>query len=198
MEEILGHGLPVAAKLAGWRIVESSRPDVDFEAGPPEHPILVAFCNQPNATSVFHKLGRLQKTIGEGPLDRLCLVRDPRIPISKKAKKTQERLSAVRDRGTRVVRPDPEAVAAIDAMRLLVSTATSGELSHNGDSVPVENVLAWLEANLPAAVGTLVEELRVEADRDLTGARRGRVRVLLFDQSLFASFVLGVRSGRLC
>lgn len=159
VEEILAHGLPLAARLAGFRVAEKDTGDGDFEAGPEDTPIWLALCNQPHATSLFHRLRRLRgKAAGSG-FSRLCLVRDPRLPVPSTAKKTRQMLQSLLDQGARFVRPDTEAIAVIDAIRKLLAKATSGDLSHDGDTVSSEEVRTWLEANLPHSLTSFVDEL---------------------------------------
>jgi DNA polymerase III delta prime subunit len=162
LDEILAHGLSRSAKVAGLRVVESKKQEIDFEAGPEKAPILLALCNEQLAKSVYHKLGRLRKAVGDQNVNRLCLIRDPRLPIAGTAKRTHERLAALTDQGARFVRPDLEAVAAVDAIRLLISQAISEDLSHEGETVSDERVLAWLDRNLPSAVTGFLDEVSGE------------------------------------
>jgi hypothetical protein len=159
-DEILAHGLPAAARLAGFRIVDTPRKEIDFEAGPETAPLLVALCNQPHATSLYHKLRRLQNALDAQSIRRLCLVRDPRLPVSANAHRTRQMLNALASQGARIVRPDPEVIAAIDAIRKLIAQATSGDLSHEGEAVTADAVRNWLKDHLPDALTSFVEDLR--------------------------------------
>jgi hypothetical protein len=160
IDEILAHGLPAAARLAGFRIVDTDHKEVDFEAGPETAPLLVALCNQPHATSLYHKLRRLQNAVDPKSMRRLCLIRDPRLPVSANAQKTRQMLHTLTQQGARLVRPDPEVFAVIDAIRKLIAQATSGDLSHNGEDVTADAVRNWLKDNLPDALTSFVEDLR--------------------------------------
>jgi hypothetical protein len=93
---------------------------------------------------------------------RLCVLRDARLAISAGATKTRERLEQIEREGGRVIRVEPEALAALDAMRRLVADATSGDLSRNGDTVEPATVREWLARNLPAQVAKLAGEILCE------------------------------------
>jgi len=58
-----------------------------------------------------------------------------------------------------VVRVEAEALAALDAMRQLLTAATSGDLSSNGETVEPKTVREWLASNLPSAVQQFADAL---------------------------------------
>lgn len=101
--------------------------------------------------SLAARLRRLARSLDEGELRRLCLVRDPRLPISPKARITNQLLRDLQAKGARIVRPRPEVVAAMDAMKRILSEATSGDLSLRGEPVEAQRVREWLAKSLPAA-----------------------------------------------
>jgi hypothetical protein len=96
------------------------------------------------------------------PGERLCILRDARLPIAPGAIRTRERLEQVVREGGRVIRVEAEALAALDAMRRLVAAATSGDLSRNGDTVEPKTVREWLARNLPPQVANLAAEVLCE------------------------------------
>ena len=79
---------------------------------------------------------------------RLVLIRDSRTPISAGAKATQERLKELEEAGAVFCRPTPEVLAALDALRLLLADAASGDLAVGGETVTPQTVVEWLRKNL--------------------------------------------------
>jgi hypothetical protein len=122
-------------------------------------PILVAFCNNSHMTSLAHRLRMLWTNLAGDERKRLVLVRDPRLPISPGARKTREYLEKLEAAGARLVRPNPEAVAALDAIRRLLAMAQSGDLVNGSESLKPQTVREWLATNLPGAVRKMMDEL---------------------------------------
>jgi hypothetical protein len=112
-------------------------------------------------TSLAGRLRRLKDQLPE--LTRLVVVRDGRVPLSSTAKRARTYLEELEREGARVVHPTAEALAALDALRALLSDAKSGDLDCHGDSVAPRTVEEWLRAHLPAGLGDLVDEIFVEA-----------------------------------
>jgi hypothetical protein len=150
---VLSHGLPVALQILGHPIVEKPAKDIDLAAGTGASRINVVFGNHGHMTSLATLLKRLEE---QAPV---CLIRDGRLPISKNARAVHQRIQEMEASGGRLVRPTGEALAALDAMRLLLSRARSGDLSHGGLPVFEETVREWLAANLPDDVRSLAEEI---------------------------------------
>jgi hypothetical protein len=156
-DEVLARALGEIAGLAGYRITAATGKHIDFEAASPLGPVLLALCNQRNMNSLAARLRRLARTLDEAALKRLCLVRDPRLPISSKARMTKQLLRDLQNKGARLVRPQPDVVAAIDAMKRILSEATSGDLSLRGEPVDAKRVREWLAANLPGGVREMLD-----------------------------------------
>ncbi|MCZ2148939.1 MAG: AAA family ATPase [Bryobacterales bacterium] len=156
-DEVLARALGEIAGLAGYRITAATGKHIDFEAASPLGPVLLALCNQRNMNSLAARLRRLARSLDEAALKRLCLVRDPRLPISPKARITNQILKDLQNKGARIVRPQPEIVAAIDAMKRILSEATSGDLSLRGEPVETKRVREWLAANLPGGLREMLD-----------------------------------------
>jgi hypothetical protein len=52
-----------------------------------------------------------------------------------------------------------EALAALDALRELLSDAKSGDLAYRGDTVAPQTVREWLKGHLPAALCDFVDKV---------------------------------------
>jgi hypothetical protein len=157
-DTVLAHGLPAAFDLLGIKTLCN---DAGIVAGNGASRANIVFINQTNMTSLAAALKRLvdKKTSGE----LLCLLRDQRLPIGKGAKITLERLKTIEGSGGRFIRVEAEALTALDAMRRLLTSATSGDLSLNGEAVDAKTVREWLSKNLPPEVERLASELLGEA-----------------------------------
>lgn len=154
VDAVLAHGLPVALEMLGRKTTNTDAGLTIDENG---SSIQVVFINQFNMRSLAATLKRLidKKT----PLPSLCLVRDQRLLISRSAVATEKRLREIEQGGGRLIRVDVEALAALDAMRKLLTAATSGDLSSNGEAVEAKTVREWLAQNLPAEVEKFTSEL---------------------------------------
>jgi hypothetical protein len=160
-DAVLADGMPAAFKLLGHKTTEN---DAGLTIGDGGKAINVVFVNQTNMRSLA---GKLKQLLDSGkPVGVLRLVRDHRLPISANAVKTQERLRQIEERGGRLIHVEAEALAALDAMRQLLTAATSGDLSSNGDAIEAKTVREWLARNLPPEVQKLAAELLDEAVAD--------------------------------
>jgi hypothetical protein len=157
VDQVLAHGLPVALHVLGHKTEETTS---GLIAGSGNARVQVALANQTD----MWQMARWLKTLlaHPNPGVKLCVLRSARLPISTGALKTRERLKQIVRDGGRVIRVEAEALAALDAMRRLVSAATSGDLSRNGDTVEPKTVREWLARNLPPQVARLAEEVLCE------------------------------------
>lgn len=151
---VLAHGLPVALELLG-REAAGTTGGLKVRSG--ERQVEVVFVNQPSMQGLAASLRHLLRR--RAPDASLCLVRDQRLPISRTATATQERIQQITQSGGRLVRVDVEALAVLDAMRQLLTAATSGDLSADGEAVEPTTVREWLRENLPHAVESLAAAL---------------------------------------
>jgi hypothetical protein len=154
-DAILAHGLPIALQLLGKNTREKPERLIDLAITEGGTTINVAFANNANPTSLGRWLGKMQNLASQN----LCIVRDAKLGISPTAKATQQRLRAIAQAGGRTVRVEAEALAALDAMRRLLATATSGDLSHDGLTVEGPTVRDWLKRNLPKQIIDFAEQL---------------------------------------
>jgi hypothetical protein len=99
-------------------------------------------------------------------LDRLVLLRDSRTPVSPGAKSARQYLEDLEQEAT-VVFPSVEALAALDALRELLSDAKSGDLACRGEAVSPATVEEWLLANLSPGLRDLVDEVLGSKEDDL-------------------------------
>ena len=157
-DAVLAHGLPIALQLLGRETRERPEKLIDLAVGKGSELVRIAFGNHANPTSLARWLAKMQ----EQAAPNLCIVRDARLGISTTAKATQQRLGAIAQAGGRVVRIEAEALAALDAMRHLLATATSGDLSLGDDTVEGATVRDWLKRNLPKQVIDFAGELMDE------------------------------------
>lgn len=161
-EQILAHGLPSLMQLTGkkWQPQTQNVPtgvDLLFES--PAGRVAVGLVNSKHGPSLVKKLDRLDKLAKDEPATQVVLMRDSRLPIGPGAVKTRERREELLKKGARWVEPSIEALAALDALRRLLSDAKSGELDNRGETVGLQTVQEWLAANLSAELKDLIEEI---------------------------------------
>jgi AAA ATPase domain len=154
---LLLHGLPMLGQLTGRPVRPAAVHDIDLVGDGPK-PRALAICNETNMTSLGGRLRRLGQGT-QADLAGLRLVRDPRLPIPRTARKTHEYLAALEKRGAALVTPSLEALAALEALRSLLSDARSGDLAAAGEAVAPATVASWLVAHLDDSLQQLSERL---------------------------------------
>ena len=92
------------------------------------------------------------------------MLRDARLPISRNAKATQQRIAGIQSQGGRLVTISEEAVEALAALRRLLSDAESGDLAHHGESVTPGAVEQWIAGHVPAGARSAVFRIRGRPD----------------------------------
>ena len=188
-DAVLAHGLPAALEMLG-RKTSSTDAGLTVEDGASRTEIV--FINHSNMGSLARTLKRLLDR--KAASAQLCLVRDQRLPISPTAKATLDRLKKIEVAGGRVVRVEAEALAALDAMRQLLTAATSGDLSLNGEAVEPKTVREWLARNLPSEVRRFTNSILDEGAPPLEDAGAdallelvGRRKVVSVDEAVKAT-----------
>src|SRR5690606_6474881 len=91
--------------------------------------------------------------------DRLVILRDSRIPISKGAVVTQQRIATLEQQGAVFLYPTVEVLAALDALGALLADAKSGNLALHGESVDTLTFEKWFLSNLPDELRDFTESL---------------------------------------
>jgi hypothetical protein len=179
-DQILEHGLPLLLRLGRpERVIGAGSRDLQFTVSGPGLPVGVSICNHTNMTSLAGRLRRLTSEIL--PPDRLAIVRDPRLPISKNARTTRKYLDELTARGARIVHANPEALAALEALRILLSETRSGDLAHDGGSVKLATVESWLASNLPSSLSGLLRDLSLENSAESSSPQSIDLREDLID-----------------
>ncbi|MFT3766760.1 MAG: AAA family ATPase [Minicystis sp.] len=157
--ETLMHGLPLLFGLRGAKPAAQRVPGIDLILPAGKAPLAVTICNETNMKSLAARLRQLAQG-GEALAGlRLRVVRDPRLPITKAAKKTHEYLAELEKQGARVVQPSVEALAALEALRSLLSDARAGDLATRGDAVSEAKVGLWLAQHLDDTLADLCDTL---------------------------------------
>jgi hypothetical protein len=160
--QIITHGLPSLLWLTGanWRHRSQNVPDgVDMLFEVPTGGVAIAVCNNKPGPGLVKKLDQLRKLAEDEPATRLILLRDGRLPIGPTAIKTRETREQLLQKGARWVEPSAEALAALDALRRLLSDAKSGELHNRGDTVELKTVQDWLMQNLTVELNDILNEV---------------------------------------
>jgi len=159
-EDIVRHGLPLVVKLAApdWRLVADDRlPDVPLLLDGPSGRVGVSIRSEANMRSLGTKFGRLREQLASGRMARLVVIRDNRVPLTKAAKVARKNLDDLERMGAAVVFPTLEALAALDALRELLSDAKSGDLAFRGQTILPQTVEEWLKANLSPGLRDFVD-----------------------------------------
>ncbi len=161
-EEIVRHALPLLITLIApeWKPVHDELlPDVPLLFQGPRGRTGLSIRTEPNMRTVGAKLGRLAQQLALGRMARLIVLRDSRVPLTKAAKGARKNLDDLEQRGAIVVHPAPEVLAALDALRALLSDAKSGDLARDGETVSPQTVEEWLKSQLPDELREFAQQL---------------------------------------
>jgi hypothetical protein len=171
----LAHGLPLLAEILGgqWHMERPSGKDIDLLLSHGNKRIAVSLCNHQNMKSLAARLKRLTDWHSRNKGAEMVLIRDGRLPISRTAVVTRSRLDSLVAKGVSVCRPDADTLAALQALRSLISDARSGDLHEGGEAIGPKTVEEWLFQNLDSSLAALfgqivgASETPEETDSDL-------------------------------
>ena len=157
----LAHGLPLLAETLGgqWRKERQPDKDIDLLLSHGEKRVAVTLCNQQNMKSLAARLKRLRDWHSRNKGIKMVLIRDGRLPISKTAVVTKNHLESLKEKGVSLCRPDVDTLAALQALRSLISDARSGDLNDGGDTIGPKTVQEWLFRNLDTRLTTFFGEI---------------------------------------
>ena len=156
-EAILRNGMPLLVRAAGLTSsAPGNRSALDFTMDGGR--AAIAICNQANMRSLANHVKKISDAWKPAANQKLLILRDARLPISRSAKATQHRMTGIQEQGGRLVTVSAEAVAALAALRRLLSDAESGDLAHHGESVTPSTVEQWIAGHVPAALDPLLSE----------------------------------------
>lgn len=162
-EEIVRHGLPLLIGIISpdaKAVRDDALPDVTLLYETDAGRTGLSICTSPNMTSLAAQLKRLKSQLSLSRLNRLGIVRDNRVPISPNAKVARQHLEEL-EKNPKVffVRPVPEVLAALDALRALLTDTKSGDLSCQGEAITTPTLEGWLLKSMPASLRDLVDEV---------------------------------------
>jgi hypothetical protein len=144
--------------LRGWRARRGKEKDLHVILERDQDKIGISVSNSENMTSLASQLKRLLDLIERKNVGKLIFLRDARLPISAKAKATQERLREIVKKGSRVIRPAAEAYAALDVLRQLWNKAAENDLTVGDSTVSMGELKRWLAENTPRPLQDLMED----------------------------------------
>jgi hypothetical protein len=168
----------------------ANRPDVDLVLSLPERQVAISVCNH-EGNGLTAQLRRItQQPLGAH--EERVVIRDMRLPIphtSHRAWEYWQQLSTDRERTAagisrlRMLCPTPEMLAALQAVRSVMSDARAGELECRGRTIPPHAVEDWLRSRLrDTELDALVIEIEHGPARNATGT--GPIRTPLRDAAL--------------
>jgi len=171
----LAHGLPLLAETLGGQWCKERQPDrdIDLLLSHGHKRIAVSLCNHQNMRILAARLKRLTDWRTKNKGYEMVLIRDSRLPLGKTAVVTKQRLESLKTSGVSLCRPDAETLAALNALRSLISDARSGDLHDAGEAISPKTVEEWFFQNLDSKLAVLfgqmvgTSETPEETDRDL-------------------------------
>lgn len=166
-EEILRHGVPLLVSLVApeQRLVQDEHlPDVSLIFEGPTGRTGLSACTQSNMTSLATRLKRLKMQFASQRLHRLVIVRDSRVPLTKTAKAARQNLEELESQHAVILHPAVEVLAAIDALRALLSDAKSGDLDCQGNPLSPRTVEEWFRTHLAGELESFVGDVLGHSD----------------------------------
>jgi hypothetical protein len=168
----------------------TNRSDVDLVLSLPERQVAISVCNH-EGNGLTAQLRRItQQPLGVH--EERVVVRDMRLPIphtSHRAWEYWQQLATDRERTAagisrlRMLCPTPEMLAALEAVRSVMSDARAGELECRGRTIPPHAVEDWLRSRLrDTDLDALVIEIEHGPSRNATVT--GAIRTPLRDSAL--------------
>ncbi|MFH0994857.1 MAG: ATP-binding protein [Pseudomonadota bacterium] len=167
MDDMLSNVLSSLVNILDERCREKDRkrhPDVDMVIACPNAEIGICLCNHQNMNSLAGKLRRLVQNFSPEKGRRLVLLRHPELRIRSGAKKVNLYLRRLNDRRIRLITPSLEALAALDALRSLLSDARSGDLTHQGKPVHEKTVREWFKSLKDSPAKAFMDDVLSESD----------------------------------
>jgi len=180
--EILSDGLPrlIGVVAPDWKVSPAQQGvafDYILTAPNKEAQVGIKICEGPpnGLQAKLKTLATLHPA--KTNLQKLVLLRDERIPISKTAKKTLEHLDVLQKNDALFRQVAPQTLAALDALRQLLSDAAAGDLACGAETIDTDRVLAWLRNHLPDSLKELADVLVTQqgGDPGETGVDGGSV-----------------------
>jgi hypothetical protein len=157
--DILSDGLPRLWHLRGVQARYEGLPrwldhELPFAQGSPTGVALANTAPQ----ALWRKLGKIRAEWNPAGR-RLVILRDELHPLGPAARKAREFIEDLETRGARWLSPSREALIALDALRRLLADAESGDLSYQGEPLPIQSVEDWIRRNTPGALQRLLDHI---------------------------------------
>ncbi|MEI7780819.1 MAG: hypothetical protein WCJ18_02700, partial [Planctomycetota bacterium] len=151
------HGVSqvLAAKKRCEVKTPTDRKDVDLLVSFPGRTLAFSVCNQQGQALA----ARLRRIANDRPTkgEEWVLVRDSNRPIPRTSAKAREYLRAIGEASTtgaggapakRILNPSIEALAALEAIRSLISDSRAGDLDDRGQTIRPDTVEGWIREQL--------------------------------------------------
>ena len=190
--DILRDGVPRLMEVLnqGWRTEAASKfRDLDYLFIAPQREACIGMSVCPETANALAGKTRRLADLCEAdtrPFQKLVLLCDERMPISRTAKKTEEYLKRIEQHDGQWMAIAPEVVAALDAMRKLLADAAAGDLDLAGEQIPAHTVLNWLRTHLPMPLREFADQLTVPANDMAAGPQCDQLLEFLGERCIVA------------
>ncbi|MCA1602031.1 MAG: ATP-binding protein [Acidobacteria bacterium] len=158
---ILHTALADALRLSGtaWQRADPVAADAELSFVSDGRSLYISLCNHRNMTSLAGRLRRLRDATGQRlSASSLVLMRHPRLPLPKTAKRTKQYLDELTRAGARFLQPSEEAFAVLAVLREMLAEAKAGDLHCRGETLAPDAVRDWLSTHLSPELRELAEE----------------------------------------
>ncbi|MCP4108582.1 MAG: hypothetical protein GY749_24045 [Desulfobacteraceae bacterium] len=160
---IIRSALPILANLTdeNWKEHYIDLPrDVDMVLKGSEMRLEISLCNEDKMQTLTSRFKRLLDKSKEDETGNLIIMRHPELKISSGSSKGRECFEKLKkQKNVRVIYPDNQILAALDAMQSLIADARSGDLSSGGKNISADKVREWLKNHLAVSAQNFLDEI---------------------------------------
>ncbi len=162
VEEVLAHGLLPLLQIMGSEWKQSQQQvsgDILALLEKGQRRVAIICCDNRPGPGLVNKFKRIEQLERSDASTEFALVRDPRQPLSPMARRSRERRQQLIDKGMKWIEPNYEGIATLDALRRLLSDASSGDLNLQSETIQPQTVNQWLAKQLSPELRDLIEAL---------------------------------------
>ncbi|MCP4108032.1 MAG: ATP-binding protein [Desulfobacteraceae bacterium] len=132
--------------------------DVDIILEKPGSKVGISLCNEKNMKTLTARFGRLRKLFKQSDFN-LVIIRHPQLEITQGSTAGRFCLEDMKKQGAKFIKPDNEVLAALDALRSLITDASAGDLANGGRTIDNETVRDWLKKHLSGPARDFLAEV---------------------------------------
>ncbi|MCP4345098.1 MAG: hypothetical protein GY795_06175 [Desulfobacterales bacterium] len=147
--------LPVLANLMdkNWKEQDNYLPrDIEIILEKPGSKVGISLCSTNDKNKLTYRFKRLREQFKENSLNDLVIIRHSQLGLKSVSETCKKYLEDLKKQKAKIIEPDNELLAVLDALRSLIADASAGDLANRGRTVDSETVRDWLKKHLSGSV----------------------------------------------